>query len=125
LAACIRIRIPNADSDPGGLKRKKEVRHSAKRKIILLGIKSIKNNSIRIKMCKCGYIFIKNQQLTFNLSLKGLWVFNYGTVLTTSGSVSAWIRIPFKSWIRIHIKSCTYPDPHKVNADPKHWYDSR
>jgi hypothetical protein len=60
--------------------------------------------------------------LTLFFDFDKIFVFN---VPVYTGTGSAWIRIHFQSWIRIRIplkKLDPYPDPQKVNADPKHWF---
>jgi hypothetical protein len=49
IAAWIRIRIPNADPDPGGLKRALEGENAPKRQIIRQDKDKIKSNLICIK----------------------------------------------------------------------------
>jgi hypothetical protein len=93
MAAWIRIRIPNADPDPGGLKSaKKEGKPASKRQIIRH--KKDEKQCNGYKMGKCYFIFIKSQLL---ICLYKIYVFN---VLPGS----AWIRIHFQSWTRIRVR---------------------
>jgi hypothetical protein len=104
LVAWIRIRIPNADPDPGGLKRAKmKKKNAAKRQKIRH--RTYKNHynwyGTGIKM-----FIVTLFSLKFNIIFyfDKIFVFN---IYPGSGSRATWIRIHFQSWfrIRIHLKS--------------------
>jgi hypothetical protein len=58
----------------------------------------------------------KRQVIRLNICLLKVYGMFFNVL---PGSGSAWFSIHFENWMRICLKN--YPDPHKVNADPKHW----